>query len=294
LSAAAIVLVLLAAVSHASWNLMAKRLSGFDAVAYLWLVGLCSAALYAPVALTAALVARPQFGWLQLGFVAGNGTLHLAYFLLLQSGYRHGDLSLVYPLARGTGPMLSSLAAVLFFGERPGAWGTAGIVLVGVGVFALGLPNRARPAAGGLKSSATAVWFGLSTGLFIALYTLWDKHAVSALGLPPPLYDWSGGLTGIGLMAPLALGERRREVVADLWTRRRSSVMTCAVLMPLSYILVLTALTFSDVSAIAPAREVSVLIGVALGGRLLAEENLRRRLVAAAAIAGGVIAIAIR
>ncbi|HEX6468661.1 MAG TPA: EamA family transporter [Streptosporangiaceae bacterium] len=288
MSAAAIVLILLAAVSHAGWNLMAKRLAGFDAVAYLWLVGACSAALYAPIAVAVGVLARPAFGWVQLGFIAGNGTLHLAYFLLLQRGYRHGDLSLVYPLARGTGPMLSSLAAVLFFGERPGAWGAAGIVLVGAGVFALGLPDRR------LGSPATAVWFGLATGLFIALYTLWDKHAVSALGIPPLLYDWSGDLTRLGMMAPLALTDRRRDLMKDLWARRRPYVISCAVLMPLSYILVLTALTFSDVSAIAPAREISVLIGVALGGRLLAEENLRRRVVAAAAIAGGVIAIAVR
>jgi uncharacterized membrane protein len=96
------------------------------------------------------------------------------------------------------------------------------------------------------------------------------------------------------MMAPLALRDRRRDIMADLWARQRSSVVACAVLMPLSYVLVLTALTFSDVSAIAPAREISVLIGVVLGGRLLAEESLRRRVVAAAAIAVGVIAIAVR
>jgi drug/metabolite transporter (DMT)-like permease len=287
LSAPAIILVLLAAFSHAGWNLLAKRLAGFDAVAYLWLAGACSLVLYAPAVLAIVLVRRPYVGWAQLGFIAGTSVLHLSYFLLLQRGYRFGDLSLVYPLARGTGPMLSSLAAVLFFGERPGVWGAAGIVLIGAGVFALGMPDK------GAAASVTAVWFGLATGLFIALYTLWDKHAVSALGIPPLVYDWSGDLGRIGLLAPLALRDPRRGTIRALWTTRRAYILVCAVLMPLSYILVLTALQFSDVSAIAPAREISVLIGVVVGGRLLAEGDLRRRVIAAGAIAGGVIAIAV-
>jgi drug/metabolite transporter (DMT)-like permease len=290
LSATAIILVLLAAFSHAAWNLLAKRLSGFDAVAYLWLTGVCSIALYAPLALAVALAVRPHYGWAQLGFTVGSGVLHLAYFLLLQRGYRSGDLSLVYPLARGTGPMLSSLAAVLFFGERPGAWGAAGILLVGAGVFALGLPEN-LPDAG--PSSLTAVWFGLATGMFIAMYTLWDKHAVSALGIPPLVYDWGSGTVRAMMLTPFALQGRRRDAIHTLWTNHRPFIFTCAALMPLSYILVLTALRFSDVSAIAPAREISVLIGVGVGGRLLAEGRLRRRLIAAAAIAGGVVAIAI-
>lgn len=286
MSAAAIVLVLLAAFSHAGWNLLAKRLAGFDAVAYLWLASACATVLYAPLALAVVLAQHPSFGRPQLGFVAGSCVLHLAYFLLLQHGYRFGDLSLVYPLARGTGPMLSSLAAVLLYGERPGAWGIAGILLVGAGVFTLGLPDK------GL-SSMTAVWFGLATGLFIAMYTLWDKQAVSALAIPPLLYDWSNELGRAALLAPLALRDHRRDTIRTLWTTRRPYILTCAALMSLSYVLVLTALRFSDVSAIAPAREISVLIGVVVGGRLLAEGHLRRRVIAAAAIAGGVIAIAI-
>jgi drug/metabolite transporter (DMT)-like permease len=286
LSTAAIVLVLLAAFSHAAWNLMAKRLSGFDAVSYLWLAGVGSVVLYAPLALISAVAERPHFGRLQLGFVAGSSVLHLAYFLLLQRGYRLGDLSLVYPLARGTGPMLSSLAAVVLFGERPGAWGVAGILLVGAGVFALGLPDK------GL-TSATAVWFGLATGLFIALYTLWDKHAVGPLGIPPLVYNWAEILGEAGLLTTVALRRHRHGAIRTLWTSHRLDVVGCALLMPLSYVLVLTALRFSDVSAIAPAREISVLIGVGLGGRLLSEGHLRRRVVAAAAIAGGVIVIAI-
>jgi drug/metabolite transporter (DMT)-like permease len=285
LNPAAIVLVLFAAFTHAGWNLIAKRLSGYDNVAYLWLVGVCATVLYAPITLVVVLTARPHFGYAELGFTAGSCVLHLGYFLLLQRGYRVGDLSLVYPLARGTGPMLSSLAAVLFFGERPGAWGVAGILLVGAGVFTLGMPDK------GLSSFA-AVWFGLGTGLFIAAYTLWDKHAVDALAIPPLLYNWGEGLGSSAALTPFALRRSRRNSIHTLWTKHWRLLVACAAMTSLSYILILTALQFSDVSAIAPAREISVLIGVMLGGRLLAEGHLPRRLLAAGAIAIGVIAIA--
>jgi drug/metabolite transporter (DMT)-like permease len=286
LSPVAIVLVLLAAFSHAGWNLINKRLSGYDNVAYLWLVGVCGTVLYAPITLVLVLAQRPHFGWAELGFTAGSSALHLGYFLLLQRGYRYGDLSLVYPLARGTGPMLSSLAAVVLFAERPGAWGIAGILLIGAGVFTLGMPEK------GL-TSLTAVWFGLATGCFIAAYTIWDKHAVSALAIPPLLYNWGEGLGASAALTPLLFRNHRMSTVHTLWTKHWRLIVPCAVMTTLSYVLILSALQFSDVSAIAPAREISVLIGVVLGGRLLAEGHLRRRLLAAAAIATGVIAIAI-
>jgi drug/metabolite transporter (DMT)-like permease len=299
LNPAAIVLVLLAAFSHAGWNLIAKQMSGYDNVAYLWLVGACATVLYAPLALAVVLVQRPHFGWAELGFTLGSSALHLAYFILLQRGYGAGDLSLVYPLARGTGPMLSSLAAILLFSERPGAWGIAGILLVGAGVFALGLPEKGgltvspRPTNPDLPPRLTAVWFGLATGLFIAAYTIWDKHAVSALAIPPILYNWGEGVGSTAALTPLVFRNARRSTIHTLWTKHRRFILACAVMTSLSYILVLTALQFSDVSAIAPAREISVLIGVVLGGRLLAEGDLPRRLLAAAAIAAGVIAIAV-
>jgi drug/metabolite transporter (DMT)-like permease len=287
LTATAIALVLAAAFSHAGWNLVAKRLSGYDDVAYLWLVGVCSLALYAVPAAAVLIAERPYIGPTQLAFIAGSTLLHLAYFMLLQRGYRAGDLSLVYPLARGTGPMLSSLAAIVLLGERPGPLGAAGILLVGVGVIALGLPERAR------VDSLAAVGFGLATGLFIAGYTVWDKHAISALAIPPLFYNWAEEFGRVAALAPFALGPARRGTLRRLWADHRRDILACAVMMPLSYVLVLTAMRFTPVSAIAPAREVSVLIGVVLGGRLLAEGHLPRRLLAATAVAGGVIAIAV-
>jgi hypothetical protein len=99
----ALVLVLAVATFHATWNLRAKRVGEGGAV-FVWLFGFLAALIYAPLAVVVALVEKPHFGPEALVFMFGSGLLHLGYFILLQRGYAVGDLSLVYPLARGTGP----------------------------------------------------------------------------------------------------------------------------------------------------------------------------------------------
>ena len=108
-------LVLLAAWAHAAWNLVAKGAQG--GAAFVWLTTVASAVLYAPV-----LVGGIDLEPAAIALMAGSGALHAAYFVLLQRGYATGDLSLVYPLARGTGPLLSTVAAIAFLGEHPAGW----------------------------------------------------------------------------------------------------------------------------------------------------------------------------
>ena len=288
MSVLALALVLVAAVTHAGWNLLSKKVSHVSGPAWVWLVAASAAVIFAPLAVVAAVLTHQRFGWPVLGFMAGTAALHSAYALLLQRGYRVGDLSLVYPLARGTGPLVSSLVAIWLFAERPGPLGIAAIVLVAVGIFILSLPSRGS-ARGGSRRAAVA--YGLATGLTIAAYTLWDKHAVALLAINPLLYDWSSNAGRALILAPLAL--RRRTEIADVWRRYRWHVLGTAVLMSLAYILVLWALSFSPVSSIAPTREISVLLGVLLGGHLLSEGNLPRRLLGATAVAAGVATIAL-
>ena len=285
MTSTALGLVLVAAFSHATWNLVAKRVGGGPA--FVWLFGVVAVGVYAPLAAGVALLGRPHIGLIQVVFLAGTSVLHVAYFLALQHGYRAGDLSLVYPLARGTGPMLSSAAAILAFGERPTPVAMAGTLLIGLGIFLLtGTPAGLRRAGAG-----RAVAFALLTGAIIAGYTLWDKRAVSALGIPPLLYDWCGNLGRVLILTPLALG--RSGEVRRLWREHRREVLVMAVLTPLSYILVLTALVFTPVSYVAPAREISILVGTVMGARLLAEGDSARRLVAAGAMVVGVAALVI-
>src|SRR5205807_836662 len=282
---AAFGLVLVAAFSHATWNLLAKRVGGGPA--FVWLFGVVALCIYGPLAAGVVLLERPHIGAIQVVFLGGTSVLHVAYFLALQHGYRAGDLSLVYPLARGTGPMLSSAAAILVFGERPTPVAMAGTLLIGLGIFLLtGTPAGLRQAG-----ARRAAGFALLTGAIIAGYTLWDKRAVSALGIPPLLFDWCGNLGRVLILTPVAL--RRFDDVRRLWGAHRREVVVVAVLTPLSYILVLTALVFTPVSYVAPAREISILVGTVMGTRLLAEGDAPRRLAAAGAMVVGVAALAI-
>jgi drug/metabolite transporter (DMT)-like permease len=284
----ALALVLAAAFVHATWNLLAKR-AGDGGSAFVWLFASLSALLYAPLALAVLLIERPQVGLTELLFMFGSGVLHLGYFLLLQRGYGVGDLSVVYPLARGTGPLLATMAAIALFGERPSVVALCGMLLLVAGVFALSREQGGTE--GEPRSVGAGVIYGLLTGILIGAYTLWDKHAVGVLLLPPLLFDWAANLVRAVLLTPTAWWGR--EKVGAVWRTHRREVVGVALLSPLSYILVLTALSFTPVSYVAPLRETSILMASAMGARLLAEGDIKRRLPAAGAIVVGVIALAV-
>ncbi|MBX7215164.1 MAG: DMT family transporter [Thermoflexales bacterium] len=283
-------LILLSAVGHATWNLLAKRVGG--GALSVWTYSALAALIYAPLAVFVLASNTKPLGIESLVAMLISGVLHTGYFLLLQRGYRDGDLSLVYPLARGTGPTLSTLAAIALFGERPSPVSLAGAVLIGVGVFLLaGAGARAGAARRSAHTLRLAIGYGLATGVFIAIYTLWDKRGVSAVGVPPLVFDWGTGLTRALLLTPLAL-PRWAEVKRNFAAHRRA-YLGIALLAPAAYILVLTALSTTAVSYVAPAREISILIGTFFGVRALKEGDGRRRLVAAALMVVGIMALAL-
>lgn len=285
--AAALALVLAAAVLHASWNFLAKRSAGAGAP-FVWLVDVASAAVWTPVAIITIAVGSPTFGTAGVALAAGSAVLHVGYFLFLQLGYRLGDLSTVYPLARGVGPLLATAGGVLLLGERPGPLALLGVVLVAGGVLVLAR-SGARSAA--RSGEASGVGAGVLTGLFIAGYTLWDAHAVADADISPLLYGWATAIGETALLSPVAA--RSWPAVVDAWRSFRREVLAVAVLAPLAYLLVLIALTQAPVSAVAPARELSIVIGVVLGGRLLREADATVRVLAAAAVVAGVVALAV-
>jgi drug/metabolite transporter (DMT)-like permease len=228
--------------------------------------------------------------------MAGTGVLEAGYFQFLQAGYRAGDLSVVYPVGRGTGAALAALAGIVLLAERPGPAGIAGIVAIVAGITLIGLPSRDPvPASTAAHEPARprlapAVGLALATGTFIASYTLWDKYAVATLGTPAVLQGYATFPVMLAAFAPYALG--RRAQLASVWRSYRPQVTGAGLLAPLAYMLVLAALSFTAVSAVAPVREVSVLFGVVLGRRVLGEGGMARKLVAAAAIVAGILAIA--
>jgi drug/metabolite transporter (DMT)-like permease len=219
--------------------------------------------------------------------MAASALLHTAYYMLLDRGYRSGDLSVVYPLARGSAPLITMLGAVLLLQEQPTALAVVGALLIGGAAVALtGDPRKLRE-----SGNLHAVGFALLTGCMIASYTLVDKLAVSAWLIPPLVQDWATNVGRVVLMAPLAL--RARAELAPTWRRAKKEILGVALLCPLSYFLVLTAMVFTPVSYVAPAREVSILIAAFMGTRLLAEGDSRRRLAAGAAMVAGVVCLAI-
>src|SRR3954453_16464382 len=146
-------LVLLAAAAHAAWNFLAKGAQG--GAGFVWLYTVAASVLYLPALVAALIVAPGPLGWEAFVFMAVSGALRTVYASLLQRGYRTGDLSLVYPLARGTGPLLSTLAAIVLLGERPSAVALAGAGLIVLAVLALarpspGMPEEAHRRAAGL------------------------------------------------------------------------------------------------------------------------------------------------
>ncbi len=285
---AVLALVLVSAVIHATWNLWTKQIGETARRGTLmWVLVTLSALFYA---VPAVMMSR-AIGWQPdreaLLFIVGSGVIHVLYFLCLLTGYRRSDLSVVYPLARGSGPMLAGLAALVLFSEPATPWTIGGIAAIGVGVLTLSGLFSAKSSD---ESLSAGVRWGLATGAFIALYTLWDGWAVKEVGIPPVLFYWAGELVRVVLFTPAAIADRagvRRLVQTHPWR-----VLGIAALSPLSYMLILTAMQWGAVSHIAPAREVGILIGAWLGGQVLGERARRRRLAAAALFVVGILLLA--
>jgi drug/metabolite transporter (DMT)-like permease len=287
MTAFALALVLVAAVLHATWNLCAKRAGG--GLPFVWLVTIVICACYVPVLAGYWAWQRPAISWTDVAWIFGSGVLKTASALCLQRGYRAGDFSLIYPLARGTGPLLSTLAAIVILHERPSVLAIAGgFVIIAAVFFLTGGTRLFHQDRAHLR---TAVKYGLITGVLIATYTIWDRRGVHILAIPPVVYDGGTAYTVLVLITPFAIS--RQVEVARHWREHKHLVFGMALLSPVAYVLVLTAMAFTPVSYIAPAREVSIVIGAFIGARYLKEAESRRRIWAAVAMAAGVIALAL-
>ncbi len=288
----ALALVLIAGLIHASWNIAVKKAGGDARFAFFTSVVILVA--WAPLGIWLGWQQLPGWGAAQWGLVLLSGVLHLLYYLVLMRGYRKADLTVVYPLARGSGPLLSSMAAVLFLGERISALGALGILGVVGGVFLVaggpGLWKAAHDPAQTQRVRKGMV-YGLLTGAFIAAYTVSDGYAVKVLLMSPILLDYCGNVVRLALLTPAAL--RDRAETAALWRAQWKYALMVGVFSPVAYVLVLYALQYAPLSHIAPAREVSMLFAAILGGRLLGERDQMMRVLGAVCIGGGVMALAL-
>jgi drug/metabolite transporter (DMT)-like permease len=280
----ALCLVLLAALTHAIWNIYAKVAA--ESRHFVWLFSAGSVLVYGPIVIAVLIVERPVFElrhWLAL---AATSVLHLLYSLSLQTGYRHSDLSVVYPIARGTGPLLSFIGAGLLLGEIPTPRSVTGMLLIVGGILLVaGLVGHHR------RAPSVGVFYGLLTGALIAAYTLNDGWAVKVLLISPFLIDFTGNLFRLVALAPRAWRDRARVALEARSFRR--PIIVVSVLGPLGYILVLFAMRLAPVSHVAPARELSTLVGAWFGSRLLREESGPWRIAGAALIVAGVVSLAL-
>jgi drug/metabolite transporter (DMT)-like permease len=281
----AVGLVLTSALAHASWNLLAKNAS--QSRVFAWLCTVAAAIVTAPLAIAQTLTTGSWPTAQAFAFPVVSGLIHVGYFWSLSRAYQAGDLSLVYPLARGSGPLLAVLLSVVSIGERPSLLATIGIAGILLGVVCL----TGDPRALFRSKNGASVGFAFLTGAIIAAYTVWDKYGVSGMGVPPVVY-FSILMATCGLSrAPWALSdlEQARIELRKFW---KVSVVA-GVLIALAYTLVLTALVTSPVTYVAPMREIGILFGAILGHKLLAEGQTRQRLAGSALMVLGVSALAV-
>jgi len=278
-----------AALAHAAWNIAMKRAgtSGTPFIAATLLVGVVALAPFGIVSLVTE--PAPQNGALVVVLVVGSAALQLAYFLLLQRGYRLADVGVVYPVARGVGPLLSVIAAIVLLGERPGPIALSGALLVVTGVVVIGLAG-ARQASLDAGRRARGIRYGAAVGVVIAAYTLWDAAAVTLAGLAPVGYYWASMVVQLLVLGAIAL--RTPATAVETVRAHPIAAVVVGVLSPLAYIAVLYAYQLAPVAIVAPAREVSVVLIALAGWMLFREPHPVLRILGSIVVLGGVALLA--
>lgn len=288
----ALLLVVSAGLIHALWNIAAKKAGGDARFAFF--TAMVVGVVWAPLGLWLGWDVVPTWGWLEWSLVAASGVIHVAYYVVLLRGYRKSDLTVVYPLARGSGPLMSSLAAILLLGEQVSALGLVGILGVVLGVFLIaGGPALIRKTHDPVDRVRVlkGIRYGLITGVFIASYTVVDGYAVKIVLMSPILVDYFGNFLRLALLAPVVL--RDRPAARALWKVQWKYALIVGIISPVSYVMVLYAMQLAPMSHVAPAREVSMLFAALIGGHLLGEGDRLARVAGATLIGMGVIALGI-
>jgi drug/metabolite transporter (DMT)-like permease len=272
----AFVLVLLAAVVHALWNFIAKRTAGD--VGVFWL-GLCFAgALLAPVALL--LGELPDAAGLP--YILATGVIHAFYFALLAGSYKHGEMSVVYPLARGTGVAGTAAVAFLLLDEPISLVGAVGLSCVCGGIVMIGL--RELLARADVHSCLLAILVGVAT----TAYSIVDKLGVTHVA---PLAYIAGLASFAALfLAPYVLWRFRGQCF-DAWRSRKAASLGIGLGSMLTYLIIVYAFRLANVSYVVAVREVSIVVVALLSVTVLKEAMTVQRGLAIGAILTGVILV---
>ncbi len=286
MSGIAMTIVLASAVLHAGWNFLLKKSE--RKIVFIWWFLLLAGVFYLPMFLYyLPQVVIPVQGWY---CIVATGLIHGVYFWCMGGAYQRGDLSLVYPLARGSGPLFIPIFAVLLLREQVSPLGMAGIALIVVGIYCAHLCSFTRAAFlepfRALRRGAS-LW-ALFTGFAIASYSLVDKVGVGLVY--PPVYIYLMLVISLLTITPGVLLRERRSLMPE-WQSRKGSIAVVGFLSGFTYLMVLFALTMSKVSYVAAVREVSIVLSALFGIVWLGEKNGRQKLIGAVLIALGVIVI---
>lgn len=267
-------LVLFAALLHASWNALLR--GGADR---LWSMTIMCIAVAIASAIAAAFMVPPAAAsW---GYAVLSALLHVGYNLFLVRSYRVGDLGQTYPIARGSSPVLITLGAAVFAGESivPGA--LLGIALVSGGIISL--------AFRGCQLSVPSLPYALGTGCFIAAYSVTDGIGTRLSGAPLAYTVWMCALWGV-LMPAVYIGLRDARSLFSVRPGTLTALLGGLVSL-LAYGIVIYAMNEAPLGAVSALRETSVLFAALIGYAFLGETLTARRLLACAVIASGTLII---
>jgi drug/metabolite transporter (DMT)-like permease len=289
---ASLLLIVIAAFLHAGANALLKQAR--DKLAYTWWMLGASSVLGLPLLMAG--LPKDAIGWM---LVIASGLLEAIYFASLSRAYSLGDLSLVYPLARGSAPLFIVAWAALFLGERPSLAGVCGVLTVVFGLYLINLPSLTawrRPLSG---ENPPAQRWALVTGLLISAYATVDKVGVQQVD--PKAYVVLILVVAWVTLAGQWFNAARRQALRDevgrgkqgQATGARLRIVLGAVFGTVAYLLVLFALRLSPVSYIGAVREISVVIGTWIGVRFFAEPAGSVRLVASVLVFLGILLIAV-
>lgn len=267
--------VLLAAFLHAAWNVQIKlNLDRFLALFLLQsLMGLIGLGLLVVLGLP---------GRDALPFALLSGALHTGYNLFLARSYRQGELGLVYPLARGTAPLLTFIAAMLFTHDTPTLLASLGILALIGGLLAAGLSGFKRKTA-----DLPTIFYALGTAVFIAVYTIVDGLGGRVSGAPIAYAGLVFVFDSLMLMVvALALrGPSVFKAVAPQWKAGLGGATAAS----LSYALVIWAMAHAPIAMVAALRETSIIFALVMSARYLAETMTLLRVVAGLLIVAGAV-----
>lgn len=285
----AFIMVLFSAIAHAIWNLLLK--TGKEKEVFIWLVQVVIVILFLPLALFLAIRHPIEIqGWL---FIIGTGIIHAFYFLYLSRAYHYGDVSEVYPIARGIGPALVPILGVLLLGESVSFQAILGIFTVTLGIFMVYWSGTMKDL---IMHPITmfkqpSIRYAMAIGIIISVYSIWDKIGVKYTTGFLYMYLMALG-TGIFLF-PYIFKTKTMNTITTEWSMNWKAISAVGILTFFAYGLVLTALEISKVSYVWPTREVSILVVVILGRLFLKESVTIRRFLGSFLIVVGVMAIAL-